>query len=620
MSPKPNEVLVRMYGQGLGDCFLLAFPRAGQPTGQNDDRPVYVVIDCGVIGGTPDGPARMKRIVEDIKLTTLDPKLTAERGRPTGHVDVLAISHEHWDHLSGFVQAEEEWQQIQVDTIWTAWTEKPEPGLPEVLRKIVKKQQQALAQIADRAARFGLSEQHETVLGLMAFLSDATTDGLAFGAREVKGTGDAFDIAKGLAKQKLFCEPGEVHRVPETAIDAYVLGPPRSDARLRQLDPSKKAPETFHDEPEAAVGGTSGAGAPGTRADSANAGFAPPDPSISLRGMAESRSAFNAFALPLLGPALAAAPADPDGSTDAFALSPDEEDLYDRSFPFDRTLRVPLPVAERESRTATATVTTNGERIVVTIGASDGVTTAAMPGTALGTTPDGSTKLYPALASYYDEINAWRRIDYDWLAGAEAFALQADSLTNNTCLVLAFELPAPSEGAERNVLLFVGDAQVGNWLSWDEIPAWQPIGGATPSQSGTPDVGKLLDRAVFYKVGHHGSHNATLKARGVERMRNGTPLTAFVPTSPSVARTIKNWCHMPLDVLMEALVERTGSRVVLANGNVWPPIEDPAELAKTLKKLDCTVSRTMLPPKLRAKDGAVVEGEVPLWVQIAIPY
>src|SRR5215217_5276026 len=216
LQPNANEVLVRMYGQGLGDCFLLAFPRAGQ---QDGARPVYVVIDCGVIGGTPDGPARMKRIVEDIKLTTLDPKLTEERGKPTGHIDVLAISHEHWDHLSGFVQAEEEWNQIEVDTIWTAWTEKPEPGLPEVLRKIVKKQQQALAQIADRAARFGLSEQHETVLGLMAFLNDATTDGLPFGAREVKGTGDAFDIAQGRARAKLFCEPGEVHRVPGTAID-----------------------------------------------------------------------------------------------------------------------------------------------------------------------------------------------------------------------------------------------------------------------------------------------------------------------------------------------------------------------------------------------------------------
>src|SRR3954467_3009066 len=85
--PVGNEVLVRMYGQGLGDCFLLAFPRAG--AGPNT-RPVYVVIDCGVIGGTPDGPKRMKKVVNNIRQATQD------------HIDVLAITHEHWDHLSGF--------------------------------------------------------------------------------------------------------------------------------------------------------------------------------------------------------------------------------------------------------------------------------------------------------------------------------------------------------------------------------------------------------------------------------------------------------------------------------------------------------------------------------------
>jgi hypothetical protein len=606
---------VRMYGQGLGDCFLLAFPRAGAPP---EARPVYVVIDCGVIGGTPDGPARMKRIVEDIKLTTLDPDLTRERGQPTGHIDVLAITHEHWDHLSGFVQAEDEWKQIEVDQIWTAWTEKDEPGLPEVLRKIIAKQQQALAQIADRAARFGLSDQHETVLGLMSFLSDAPAEGLAFGASEVKGTSEAFDIAKGLARAKVFCEPGEVRRVPGTATDAYVLGPPRNDARLRQLDPTKKNPETYDDQEagdknQPAANATPGATQAGANG---NAGFAPPDPSISLLSMAEGRSAFNAFALPLLGPALAAAPADPNADAGASALSPEEQDLYDRSFPFDRALRVPLPIAERAAQTEvprdTATVTTDGSTTVMTAGLTNGATPDA--------SADGSTKLYPALAAYFDELNAWRRIDFDWLAGSEAFALQADSLTNNTCLVLAFELPAPPAGGERKVLLFVGDAQVGNWLSWDEIERWQPIDGATPSQGTKPDITNLLERAALYKVGHHGSHNATLKARGVERMRAGKTLTAFVPTSPAVARIIKNWCHMPLDVLLNALAERTNNRVVLANGNVWPPIDDPAKLAAARQEIGVTVSETLLPEKLRASDRQQIEDKVPLWVQMAIPY
>ena len=41
------------------------------------------------------------------------------------------------------------------------------------------------------------------------------------------------------------------------------------------------------------------------------------------------------------------------------------------------------------------------------------------------------------------------------------FALKIDNDVNNTSLALALEL------ADKRVLLFPGDAQVGNWLSWD---------------------------------------------------------------------------------------------------------------------------------------------------------
>ena len=56
---------------------------------------------------------------------------------------------------------------------------------------------------------------------------------------------------------------------------------------------------------------------------------------------------------------------------------------------------------------------------------------------------------------------AWRRIDRDWLQSAEALALDINRGINNTSLVLAFELQD-----SKKVLLFVGDAQRGNWKSW----------------------------------------------------------------------------------------------------------------------------------------------------------
>ena len=68
---------------------------------------------------------------------------------------------------------------------------------------------------------------------------------------------------------------------------------------------------------------------------------------------------------------------------------------------------------------------------------------------------------------------------------------------NNTSLVLAFELPESNK-----VLLFVGDAQRGNWRSWTE-GGWQ-------DGEKTITVRDLMSRTVLYKVGHHGSHGATL--------------------------------------------------------------------------------------------------------------
>ena len=63
-----------------------------------------------------------------------------------------------------------------------------------------------------------------------------------------------------------------------------------------------------------------------------------------------------------------------------------------------------------------------------------------------------------------DRDQSWRRIDEDWLGSAAQFALNLDSATNNTSLVLAVGL---SPGGE--VLLFPADAQVGNWLSWQDF-------------------------------------------------------------------------------------------------------------------------------------------------------
>jgi hypothetical protein len=107
------------------------------------------------------------------------------------------------------------------------------------------------------------------------------------------------------------------------------------------------------------------------------------------------------------------------------------------------------------------------------------------------------------------------------------------------------------EMASGEVLLFAADAQVGNWLSWQDL-SWTVNG----KQVTGPE---LLSRAVFYKVGHHGSHNATLRDEGLEEM---TQLrVAMIPVDHDMALK-KRWGAMPFDALMERLSQLAKDAVV----------------------------------------------------------
>ncbi|ESY75471.1 hypothetical protein X741_34730 [Mesorhizobium sp. LNHC229A00] len=140
---------------------------------------------------------------------------------------------------------------------------------------------------------------------------------------------------------------------------------------------------------------------------------------------------------------------------------------------------------------------------------------------------------------------AWRRIDTAWLDGASELALALDSATNNTSLVLAIEF------GDGDVLLFAADAQVGNWLSWQGL-SWQVKDKTVTG----PD---LLARTVFYKVGHHGSHNATLRQAGLELMSKLK--IAAIPVDHEMAK-LKKWGNMPLPELLEALDKQASIGVI----------------------------------------------------------
>ena len=149
-----------------------------------------------------------------------------------------------------------------------------------------------------------------------------------------------------------------------------------------------------------------------------------------------------------------------------------------------------------------------------------------------------------------DFSQGWRRIDGDWLGAATSLALKLDEDTNNTSLVIAVELVR--ESGPQPVLLFAADAQVGNWLSWQDVAFVDETGRKVTG----PD---LLKRTVVYKVGHHASHNATLRELGLELMDDLE--VALIPTDSEMAKKVK-WGTLPWKSLLDRLAEKTAGRAV----------------------------------------------------------
>lgn len=423
-----EPVRVRMYRQGLGDCFLLTFP--GEPRAAN------VLVDCGVLLGTPDGDEKLRRVAESI------------RDETRGALDALVVTHEHWDHASGFVDgkaARAVFDELAVKQVWLAWTENPRD---ELAGELAGRRVRALHGVAAASRRLGAMQgagarrAADRVDGLLRFFGGA--------AAASSGTiGSAMRWAKKRpgAKVKYLRPGGAPIPIPGTErARVYVLGPPRDPKLIRKSDPSKRASEVYE---------LSGEGGP-------EHGF------------------------------LAAA--------GALAGRPDA------ARPFDDWFCV----------------------------------------------PEGDAASKGFFRDHYGfDGDDWRRVESDWLGSAGPLALRLDSDTNNTSLALAFEL-LPS----GRVLLFPGDAQVGNWLSWEKL-AWRvPGGNGAPAEVTTRD---LLARTVLYKVGHHGSHNATLREKGLELMTSDE-LAAMLPVERTMAAK-QEW-HMPFGSLFTRLRERTRGRIL----------------------------------------------------------
>jgi len=427
-----SKMRIRMYRQGLGDCFLLTFYANGGPH--------HILIDCGVLSGTPNGSQKIIEVAKSIAAET------------SGKLNALVATHEHWDHLSGFYDAAEVFDAFDIGEIWVAWTEDPSNPTAQDLKGQNRLKLQAihlaLAQLAktDEPHFQACGQGVEALLGFFG----GPAEGASLAAFSDK-TSEAMSKVTKRHPAPTFCKPGDViHRDWLSGVNVYVLGPPEDLAMLHQM--------------KGQVG----------------------------KEMYGLTGADSAFAVALEG---------------ALAADPASTGRVDAALPFDRSLQW-----------------LDGAKILKDL------------------------HFAPLYQAYTAADAAWRRIDQDWLLSMARLALQLDSATNNTSLVLAFEFSDSKE-----VLLFAADAQIGNWQSWSAIKAF--------------DAAALLRRTIFYKVGHHGSHNATLKEGGLETMTS-PELVAAIPVDQNFANNSKHWA-MPSPPLLARLQEVTRGRILRADA-AWP--------------------------------------------------
>lgn len=213
MSGLRVDLTVRHYCQGIGDSHLLFFPRP-------DGTSFKMLIDCGLHTIVSGGTETIDRVARDIKAAAGD------------HIDVLVVTHEHWDHVSGFHTAREIFQTMEFGQVWMPWTENPADPMAIQLDTHRRQALGALQRVTNAlSGRRGLSARLSGMRDRLEAL-----DGFYFGAK-----GDKVRAARDAAAQMaspsmpLYLDPGgkplQVPGLP--GVNVYVLGPPRDRAMLR---------------------------------------------------------------------------------------------------------------------------------------------------------------------------------------------------------------------------------------------------------------------------------------------------------------------------------------------------------------------------------------------------
>lgn len=437
-----------MYNTGsVGDCFLLLFQK-------NNVTSFSMLIDCG---GFKTKKEDIIECVKDIKTSIVD-----------NTIDLVVVTHEHEDHVSGFNQARTIFNDITFKQVWMSWAENEDDLLAKKLLSEKGKKIKALRTIIDknltkirnrlksdvrqnglgRSLRMRMSN-FKTALDILDFedIHSLSSPGVRLkisdGMKYVKSK------SKSKSKSKMYKKPGEVINDLKGAegIRFHILGPPY-DTDLHGIKNDLQHDEMY---------------------------------SLTKKlGLMINSFHFNAIAASN-----------------------------------DKDITLISPFAAKYKMESKEKSKFNKE--------------------------------------YYDvNLNKWRQIEYDWLDAAGELAIALTDFVNNTSLAMAIEFSASGK-----VLMFPADAQSGNWISWHDEKVTKDL-----KKNGGKDAKTLLSKTVFYKVGHHGSHNGTASNSGLEHMPEGK-FIAFMPlVQDKVPSQWGGSSNFPAKALYNHLIEKTNGAII----------------------------------------------------------
>jgi beta-lactamase superfamily II metal-dependent hydrolase len=208
-----DKLLIRLFDVGLGDCIYCRIPKA-----HKDGRDFHILIDCGTLSSTD-------YLSDAIK--TLKPLLPSIGGKR--HVDLLVVTHEHKDHMTGFGM--KLWGELSFGAIWMSAA--MDLNHPEAKR--AKKLHSFAAKAMQRAVRLNLALGPQlTELAASVALNENAMTTLRETLPQASGITPTYVHAKSSKTDLALPLKGATLKVlgPEKDIDFYYLGKP-GDPSLR---------------------------------------------------------------------------------------------------------------------------------------------------------------------------------------------------------------------------------------------------------------------------------------------------------------------------------------------------------------------------------------------------